>query len=230
MGRYLDPDEVKAEVLASLPADCAELFHELDTDVTALHLNWQDYRSLYGTSPERIELLNWAAHSFFGLLDQTMRHDILLRIARLTDLPSIGGHTNSSLPQLVVRLRPHLQPAESADLQAKLDDLLAYCAPVRDLRNRLLAHDDLATALHYHSDPLPGTSRAHIEGALERIRTLLNQVNLLYQRSITYYQKVIAAGTGEDLIVALERARKHEVCERTEFDRKYGLPRADQAS
>lgn len=210
MPRSLTPDQLRAEIVAVFPRDCGELFFELYNDVAHLHLNWQDYRSLYGTSAARIELLKWAAGSFFHLLDGVMRHDVLLRIARLTDPPSTGRRENASLSQFVRRTGAHVAPASAQRLRNLLDDLQDYCAPIRSLRNRLLAHDDLATTLHFHADPLPGVSRAYIEGALQRIRDLLNEVERTFRGSSTYYQGVTSGHNAESLIVVLEQAREHE--------------------
>ncbi len=101
MKRYQTSDEVQEETLTVFPEETGELFHELWTNVAHLHLNWKNYRSLFGTSPERIELLNWAASSFFGLLDGILRHDVVLAIARLTDPPQSAGKDNASLARLM---------------------------------------------------------------------------------------------------------------------------------
>lgn len=221
MARSLSADEVKAERLTAFPPTVGALYHELAEDVTHLHLNWQNYRALYGTSPERIALLNWAAGSFFGLLEGIMRHDVLLRIARLTDPSHLGQHDNASLAQLIDLLEPHVDSALLASLRASHYDLVEYCRPIRDLRNRILAHDDLATALHYHPEPIPGISRADVEGALQRIRQLITRVEQRFRDSETDYREVIGTGLADSLLDALERARRNEEHERAEFTRKY---------
>ena len=86
MGRSQDADQVENEFLTKFPEGTGRLAYELWTDLAQLHLNWKNYRSLFGTSPERIDLLNWAASTFFGLLDTILLHDIILAIARLTSV------------------------------------------------------------------------------------------------------------------------------------------------
>lgn len=210
MGRHLSPYEVKSEIIAAFPPDCGELFYELQNDVSNLQLNWQNYCSLYGTSPERIELLKWAADILFGLLDSTMRYDVILRIARLTDPLATGGHDNASLPQIVARVSPHLSAPSAQRLKDQLDELSTYCDSIRDLRNRLLAHDDLATTLQYHANPLPNLSRTDIEGALERIRNLVNEIEKRYLSSTTHFQQVLSTRDAESLISILKKAREQE--------------------
>lgn len=226
MKRY--QDEVQEEILTVFPGETGELFYELWTNVAHLHLNWKNYRSLFGTSSERIELLNWAASSFFGLLDGILRHDVVLAIARLTDPPQSARKDNASLARLIVMLKPFIDTTLADELRSELEDLQTYCEPVRQIRNRLLAHDDLATALQYHSDPLPGINQAFIEGVLEKIRKLLGDIEERFRGSRTSHQYVISSDDGESLIFALESAREHEKCHQREFNQKYGINRTNE--
>lgn len=228
MKRYKASDEVREEILTVFPEGTGELFYELLTNVAHLHLNWKNYRSLFDTSPERIELLNWVASSFFGLLDGILRHDVVLAIARLTDPPKSAGKDNASLARLIDMLKPFIDVALFNELQLKLKDLQIYCEPIRQLRNRLLAHDDLATALQYHADPLHGISRAYIEGILERIRELCGDIEERFRGSRTSHQYVFSSNDGESLIFALESALEHEKCRQKEFNQKYGINRTNE--
>src|SRR5438034_11785595 len=97
-------DEVKAEFIQSFPAKTGELACELSWSITHLHLKWKNYRALFGTSPERIDLLNHAAPGFFGQLDPIMRHDVVLAITRLMDPTRKGRHKNASHGGLIVLL------------------------------------------------------------------------------------------------------------------------------
>jgi len=228
MKRNQTSEEVREEILTIFPEGTGELFYKLWNSVAHLHLNWKNYRSLFGTSPDRVELLNWVASSFFGLLDGILRHNIVLTIARLTDPPRSAGKDNASLARLVDMLTPFTEPVLVDELRSELEDLQAHCEPLRQIRNRLLAHDDLATALQYHPDPLPGISRAYIEGILEKIRKLLGDIEEHFRGSRTSHQYVISSNDGESLIFALESAREHEKCRRREFNQKYGIDRPSE--
>jgi len=212
MERYLSADEVKKKILAVLPGKVGELYYELWNNITTLHLNWQNYRILFGTSPERIDLLNWAAGSFFGMLDDILRHEVFMHIARLADPARSMGRDNASLERMVRELSANGEETFITGLGTKIQDLQAYCSPIRQLRNRTLAHGDLATALRYHPDPLPGISRAYIEGALQKIRDIMNDMELKYFNSTVFYEDVIAQDDANALIYTLERAKEHERC------------------
>ena len=50
-----------------------------------LHLKWNEYVVLFGTGPERVDLLNRAAPGFFHLVQDSWWDDLLLHISRMTD-------------------------------------------------------------------------------------------------------------------------------------------------
>lgn len=201
---------MKTEFIASFPSGTGELAHELWRIIANLHLNWKNYRALFGTSPERIEVLNWAASSFFRLLDGILRHNVMLAIARLTDPAKSRGHDNTSIEKLIELLKPSADPEFLKVWNQKLAALKTYREPLRKIRNRLLAHDDLATSLRYHAEPLPGISRAYIEGALEQIRDLFGDIEEKFRGSRTHHEVVISHDDAESLIYVLENARKQE--------------------
>lgn len=211
MARYLSSDEARQKAIGAFPEEIGALYHELDSSIAHLHLSWKDYRALFGTSPERIEVLNWAASDFFGLLDGILLSEVLLAIARLTDRPKTAGHDNASLCQLINRLKPCVDEATFADFRTKLHDLRDSCERIRDTRNRILAHSDLATKLGYHSDPAPGISRAYIESVLKRIRDLMNSVAVRFLDTEISYESVFAISGGEQLMQMLENAYKQSL-------------------
>ena len=103
-------------------------------------------------------------------------------------------------------LAPHVGAAELAGWQSELALLNAAVKPLRAVRDRFVAHEDLATALNYHPQPLPGFSRADVEALLERIRGLFNSIEEKFLGSHASHELIIADG-GEQLIASLERAR-----------------------
>ena len=203
--RYRSSAEVKAEFVASFPPKTGELAYELSRSITFLQLKWKLFRALYGTSQERIDLLNRTAPTFFAFLDQIMFHDVVLAITRLTDPPGTGNHQNASLARLIMLLAPHVGAAELAGWRSELKLLNGAVEPLRDTRNRFLAHDDLPATLNYHPRPIPGVSRAQMEAMLKRIRDLFDSIDTKFRGSPTSHEIIVADG-GEQLIAALERA------------------------
>jgi hypothetical protein len=80
MGANLGPEEVRAASIAAMGRELGELHHALGNELTYLHLKWKKYCALFGTSPERIDLLNEAAPDFFGKLQHILGDDVLLHL------------------------------------------------------------------------------------------------------------------------------------------------------
>jgi hypothetical protein len=123
--------------------------------------------------------------AFFGELDQIMRNDVVLAITRMTDPPRTGRgkRENASLGRLIEMLAPDVGATELTDWQSHLAVLNAAVEPLRDARNRFLAHDDLATVLDYQAQPWPDFSRADVEALLERIPHLFESIEEKFLRS-----------------------------------------------
>ncbi|MEM3432777.1 MAG: hypothetical protein QXU79_00690 [Candidatus Micrarchaeaceae archaeon] len=212
MGAYFSTEETRKRFLSSFPEGMGALAHCLWNEIVHLHLVWKNYRILFGTSPERIDLLNRTAPVFFALLERALRHDVIMRIARLTDPPCsdrAGKKANASLQRLIADLDPYLDAEFTAELRLEMQELQERCKPIRNLRNKLLAHPDLAAMLlKYRLEPLPGISRADIEEMLEKIRGLMGKIEKRFLGGVTQYQDTVTIGDAEALVVALERAQE----------------------
>ena len=133
MGENLSAEEVQAKYVAAMPAPLGELHYELYEEIAWLHLKWNDFRGLYASAPETVELLNAAAPDFFRNLQRMMWEDVLLHLCRLTDPPkSVGKDT------LTVRRLPDDIPDRALRDQVKAlaDDAKQKTQFVRDWRNR----------------------------------------------------------------------------------------------
>ena len=69
MGNERTADELRAYRLNKLGQNLGQVFHALSNDVAWLQVKWAEYRELFGTSSERIDILNSAA-----VLSHTSRH------------------------------------------------------------------------------------------------------------------------------------------------------------
>ena len=103
MGDEQTAEQVRAEHIAGLGPRMGPVFSELRDDLAWLQVKWSEYRELFGTSPERIELLNRAAGLFFRVLQDSLWEDALLHLCRLTDPPVTRGRHN-----LTIRALPDL--------------------------------------------------------------------------------------------------------------------------
>jgi len=216
--------EVKEAFIEGYPDGSGELAHWLWNDISNLHMNWTNYRILFGTDEAIIDLLNSVASSFFAIVERVLRHDSVLRICRITDPPFFGRskrNSNASLRQLSFRTENDL-PEELQDEFAKqLNKLDELADPIRTLRDKRIAHSDSGVVLEYSSEPL-GVSRAAVEDILSKIRGAFHLLEDHYLGSVTSFEHVIQANDARKLLYHLRQVRTFEEIERVVLNAKLG--------
>jgi hypothetical protein len=208
VGENRTSEQVREQHLRDMGPELGPVYNALYNDVVWLHMRWKLYRQLFAKSPERLDLLNETAGFFFHVVQDTLWEDVVLQLAKLTDSPKSAGKDNLSL-----RCLPTLVSDQSlrSEIDSLLDAALSACGFARKWRNRRLAHRDLGLALATGGDPLPGVSRADIEGALLAFRKLLNRLELHYWNStVGYEHSLVGPGDGDSLVYHLNRAVRAE--------------------
>lgn len=189
MADNLSAEQVRETKIASMGPELGELHYALYNEVAWLHMKWNDFRALFGTSPERIEFLNRVAPAFFHDLQATLFEDALLHLCRLTDPPESVGRPNLSIRRLSglvsdIGLRTRLE--------SLTQEVVEKTRFARDWRNRRLAHKELPSLNGEPVKPLAEASRQHVEEALAAIREAMNCVELHYQKSPVMFEHSIA--------------------------------------
>jgi AbiU2 len=189
--------QAKADHIAKMGDEIGAVYSALWQEVAWINKKWAQYVELFGTSPERIDLLNRAAPSMIRTVQDTLWEDVLLHLARLTDPPKSMGKANLSVRHLTALLTssPINTKAESLAVAA-----LDACEFARDWRNRRLAHRDLDLALGQSVQPLAPASRAAVKASVTALEELLNAVSLHYLDSTTFFD--LGPG-GEDAVSLL---------------------------
>jgi hypothetical protein len=180
--------------------DCAELYD----DVVMLHLKWRFYSELF-PDPEHARLLSNSAGSFFHVVEEALRADVLMTICRLSDpTPSLAR----------VNLSFAILRGKCTDLP-KVDNLItafqAACGNLRRYRNRYIAHNDLESNIPYHEMLLPGVGRFHIGEILQLAREILRTVYRHYAKLELDFEPAHSGGA-KDLVDWIKRAQ-HSVVE-----------------
>jgi hypothetical protein len=195
---YRTSDEAKQEHIRTLGPAMGETFHALCQHVASLYFKWGQYTALYGTSKERVDVLNRSAPTFFSLVQGTILDDVLLHVARLTDRVEHGGRHNLTVQRLPLLMSssPNLASVRNACETAVKS--ANFC---RELRNKRLAHASLPHALGEGS--IDGVSRAQIGQALTDIAEALNAVTRAYTGGETMFDDGMPLGGAEQLLEVL---------------------------
>ncbi|MCI0624487.1 MAG: hypothetical protein L0387_23045 [Acidobacteria bacterium] len=205
-------EEVHQQYVDTMGKELGDLYFRLWNECVLLHWKWEEFVTLFGTSPERLALLNKAAGAFFRVVQDTLWEDVLLHISRLTDPPRSAGKDTLSLQRLPVLVDDTIKP----EVEKQLEACLTACEFARDWRNRRLAHRDLRLALDDPTSvPLAPASRKAVKDALAAIAALLNSVELRYT-GLTVMYDLHPLGNAECLLCVLQDGLQAEAdrCER----------------
>ncbi len=202
MAEYSTEDQMRNEVVIAMGAQLGDLYFELYKEVVWLHLKWKDFRALFVSNPERVELLNKAAPYFFANLQRMMFEDVLMHLCRLTDPPQSMGRDNLTLQRLPNSITA---PTLSTQVQSNVDAAKQKTQFARDWRNRALAHQELPQSTGIR--PLEPAKLRDVEGALEKIRQTMNCIEQYYQGSpVIYAESVEPPGGVESLLWHLKKS------------------------
>jgi hypothetical protein len=186
----------------ALPEDIRKMFMWLYQDVAALHSKWIFYVELF-SSEENTGLMSELARSSFHIIEESLRSDMTISICRLRDQVEYGRHRRLSLRTLV----QHCGGIGNVD--ELLRDFLEACEPVHQYRNRRIAHNDLATTIEPHDNPLPGIGRGQIDRILELASAILNTIYQNYVDSELAFAHPMLIGGADALIHYLKAAKEH---------------------
>jgi hypothetical protein len=221
MTRFKTHEEIEAEYIAVLGPDLGKVYHELVTEHVWLHDKWCEYRTLFGTSKNRVDLLNQAAARFFGQLHDIWWESVLLHICRLTDPVRVGGHRQLTVRQLTFlipdgQVRGRIEPLVSAACDAS--------AFARDWRNRHIAHRSFERATNPSARSLEHASRASVESAIGALDRVMNEVQLIYFDAEMGFDGGGGVGDAGDLLRVLEDGQRAREASDERFRRGEPLP------
>lgn len=214
-------DEAKKTNIEKMGETLGAQYSALWQEIAYLHMNWNEYVELFGTKPERVEILNKAAPSFFRMLQDELFEVTLLSIARLTDRSKTFGHQGNA--NLTIWNLPDL--VEDAGTKKSVQELIEIAKKETEFcrvwRNKRIAHRDMEhIAIEQKpAKELPEASRAMVKAALKAIADVMNAVENHYCNSGTAYDAGAKTGGAVSLLYVLntgneERAARAERLEK----------------
>lgn len=195
----------------NVPEAIRDIFMMLCQDVVSLARIWRLYLGLF-SDVETAELLSKMARETFHLVEEALRNNMAISIARLCDPARSCGHECISFRALAERA-PQLD-----ELKQKVDAFVELCAPIEALRNKRLAHNDLGTMIRPLDNPLPGIDRSLIDRIVADAGELLNYVVSKFDDAQLVFE-LTAVGGAEHLIYWLRLAKE---CDKERRDRAIG--------
>ena len=203
-------EEIKTENLRLMGDGLGTVYSALWQEVAWVYGKWSDFVALFGKKQSRVDLLNAASPIFFKLVEDSVWENVLLHIARLTDLPATGKKQNLTIQRLPSLIdRPSLRLA----VETKVQTALTSCAFARDWRNRHIAHSDLDLKVSNTAQPLEFASRQSVNAALASLADVMNTVAAEYLDSTSFFDTLDGDALAllyviDDGIKAEQRARQ----------------------
>jgi AbiU2 len=198
------PDETRQHYVSHMGQPLGEASYALWSEVALLFRDWGEFVYLFGSHPNRTELLNKAAPIFFRAVQVALFEATVLRIARLTDPPKSVGKLNLTVQQL-----PDLADTSIKDELTRLveeaKEAAGFC---RDWRNRSIAHRDLQLALSKGANPLPDATIEKVKKAIFALGAILNSLTQHYLNSTTLFEFDGVPGGAPSLLKVLQDGMK----------------------
>jgi hypothetical protein len=211
-------DEAKKANIEKMGEPLGALYSALWQSVATIHFYWKEYVELFGTKPERIDLLNRAAPAFFRMLQDELWENSLLHLARLTDPANSPG--KQAPTNLTVQALPAL--ITDANLKETVSKLVTEAVKrtefCRDWRNRHIAHRDLKLALEQPTEPLAEGSRADVKAAHKALTDVLNALEGHYFKSETRFDLSASIGGATSLLYVLEDGLRAQEARQKRFE------------
>ena len=202
------PSEIKQRYIDELGEKLGSIFYALLKELVCLNDKWDEFVTLYGTKPERLDLLNASAAHFFMVVQNVIWDDTLLHIYRLT-CPSKSGRGKSANEQLTINRLPSLVDEEihkTISKQVKIAvEKSNFC---HEWRHNKIAHPNLDIALKKNIEPLPDASRAKVNEAIKAISCVLNTITKHYLNTTTDFEPIKMANGAESLLYVLDDGLK----------------------
>lgn len=192
-----------------IPADLQELWRGLRYEVILVHINWANYRQLYGTSRKRFDVLMESASTFFENLHWILLDHVQLTLAKLEDREAMGRRKNMVLTALVSKVEAAGDNALAAELEKARDIVKDRCRAIRIRRNRRISHFDLAEMRRERTGLATGPSRNEIEEALQALRDFMNTIERHYCDNTTLYEHTVTQADGDMLLGMLARGLRY---------------------
>jgi len=206
MGTNLNCDEVERKYVDLMGCELGPVYNCLQAECTLLNSTWRQFIELFATNAERIEVLKWSAEYFFHVVRDVFLDSTLLRLSRITDLPSMGKKQNVTLALLPSLVDDVLRP----QIDAALIQVQESTTFARDWRNRHIAHQDFGLTFGDSASPLATATRKNVTDAIADVNSLLNLVESHYVKGTIAFERLIARGQADDLIQVLNEEFQRE--------------------
>lgn len=157
-----------------------DIANSLKNEVILLNLKWVIYKNLF-EDQNRKHLITEISPILFSILQKLLLDDIAITLCRITDSAESGKYQNNTLYQLL---------SQKGIDQSYLNDVTKKLEPIRNARNKFLAHRDLnETLIHFLSNTSDGTTTLDLNFPLplNDIEKIIKEINRIMNTATTQH-------------------------------------------
>jgi hypothetical protein len=189
----------------AIQSNVNEEFEVINSCNIRIHAYWSQYRLLFTTSDEQVSFLSKVASGFFAVVRDSLRDNIFIMIARLTDPPKTGSFQNMSLNLLVESLEGKIAAPEFSVIKDRVKGLNIKCEGIREWRKKWFAHIDRDFALSNDPTLLRSVKRGEIDAIIREIDDVLKLIAISLGLAVSHYE-IDVFGDAQDLVTALKKS------------------------
>lgn len=218
-------EQVLGRYQAVLGEDFGRDFRMLENSYSELRVYWRVFVSFYGVNQERVELLNSVSGLAAEVFSWALFDQCILRVSRLLD-PAQSGRGGNRDNLTFQRLRLHIHDQDKLeDFSAIMNSAISAAEPVRDWRNRQIAHSDFDVANHRAQlMPLSGSG---VKRAIDSSGGIIQWVHRTYFDSETTLDPIVSPD--DELNFLRELYLGHEIARKDLLEFQEGLERGDES-
>lgn len=205
MSKFKSNSDWESEIISVLGENSGKIYYQLINKIIGLNQEWNIYKVLFIDSKKDIDLLNKVSSYVFYVFQNNLRNELVLNISRLTEPPQTGNYYNISIPLLQRSLKAgNFDLNTQNEIQLQMDlIIMKLTPPLRELRNKIISHNDYETILGKRSTQDKLTIEIFIH-LIEAINNLMNTINLKHFNSKICFENDNIPGGANQLLAKLQ--------------------------
>jgi len=205
MTKFTSNTDWEREIIHVLGEHSGKIYYQLINKIIGLNQEWNTYKVLFIDNEENVDLMNKVSSYIFFVFQKNLRNELALNINRLTDPPQTGKHLNISIPLLQRSLKENnFDVKTQKEIQLQMDWIIKKLTPpLRELRNKIISHNDYETILGKRStqDKITNEIFKHL---IHSLNNLINSINFKLFNSKIYFDNDNIPGGANQLIAKLQ--------------------------
>jgi hypothetical protein len=176
------------------------LITQLRNDLADIHYRWKSVLELYKGDAEQLRLAQTYGNDFFAVIQEAQADDLILALARFTDVDKDGEFQTVNLAKAIQRFLP-----KGCFGTAKARLGLVW-SKIKNRRDKILAHRDYGLLVAKTAQPLEGITYKEVRGFIDEVTAIMREIDKAFEDTYIAYDDPIRHGSWKIIFEALADA------------------------